>query len=299
MTAYDELALDPYRPWALPRGLTAASPLAAAISVYTETLAQDGASPNTVSAFDADLRLFAQCVGPEVPIGSIDSRHIERFREFLTSEREVTCSPTSLRRRLTSVQSFFRFLVDEKLVSANPVQSTSIDAGATARRGADILSDDQVGALVAAGRAAAAEGDWRPLLLLSLLLCTGISKAECLALRVEDIDADAGLLNVGSGERRRSLPLDPQSVEAYRGYRQSRAAEGKLFDCTGRNLEYVLTRLGEAAGMERHPSFRSLRATAAARLHLSGSSNEDMASRLGISRHTWPALRRRIRRASQ
>lgn len=298
MAAYPGLILDPYRPWARPRRLDRGSPLATAASVYAEVLAEDGVSPNTVSAFETDLRLFAEAVGGDLSISEIDETHVDRFRRFLTEDRDVPCSPASMRRRLTAVQSLFRHLQSEGLVDANPVTSIPTEASPARKPIGDLLGEEETEALMAAAGAEAEQDDWRPLLLVRLLLSTGISKAECLALYVDDIDPEEQSITVGTGDRRRSLPLDPEAVHAYRHYRDSHRGEGKLFDCTGRNLEYVLTRLGRAAGLSRNPSFRILRATAAARLQQDGADNAEMANQLGISRHTWPALRRRIRRAA-
>lgn len=298
MTAYPVPNLDPDRPWALPRPISASSPLATVISVYTETLAQEGVSPNTVSAFEADLHLFADAIGGDVPVGEINSEHAEQFRRFLTEERGVPCSPSSLRRRLTAVQSLFRHLMEEGLVQANPVVSVSVQRPRQSEPGGDLLSEEEAEALVEAAAGDAAQGDYRPLLLVTLLLSSGISKAETLALDVTDIDPETGTLTVGHDDRRRTIELDRQAVEAFLGFRESHSGEGRLFDCTGRNLEYVLARTGRGAGLSRNPSFRALRATAAARLESAGADNQEMAGRLGISRHTWPALRRRIRRAS-
>jgi len=298
MAAYPGLVLDPYRPWAHPVGLTPSSPLSTAASLFAEALAEDGVSPNTVAAFEADLRLFAEAVGGDRPISEIDEGHVERFRDFLVGERGVSCSPSSLRRRLTAVQSLFRHLLSEGLVQANPVTSINCETATVRRQRGDLLDESEAEALTRAARAESERGDWRPLLLVGLLLGTGISKAECLALHVTDVDLEAGTITVGSGDRQRSLPLNPEVVEAYQRYVESHRGEGKLFDCTGRNLEYVLTRLGRAAELSRNPSFRVLRATAAARLQQTGAGNAEVAGRLGISRHTWPALRRRIRRAT-
>lgn len=278
----------------MPAGLQPHCSVSTALSVYAEALALDGASPNTVSAFEADLRLFAECVGPDLPVEEVDAEHVERFRQFLTAERDVPCSPATLRRRLTAVQSLFRFLVGEQVVAANPVDSVTAGSATGKPPAPEWLSQDEVESLMAAARAEAAEGDWRPLLLISLLLSTGASKSECLALRAQDLDLEASTITVGQPPRERSLPLSPEVREAFLAYRRSHLAEGRLFDCTGRNLEYVLAGVGRRAGLRRNPSFRVLRSTVAVRLLREGETRQAVVDRLGISAHTWPALRRRL-----
>lgn len=294
MTAPYCIELDPHRPLAMPAGLQPGSLLSTAISVYAEVLALDGASPNTVSAFEADLRLFAESVGPDLPVEEVDAEHVERFRQFLATERDVPCSPASLRRRLTAVQSLFRFLVEEGVVATNPVESATAGSPTGQPRAAEPLRQDEIESLMSAARAEAAEGDWRPLLLLSLLLSTGISKAECLSLRAEDLDLEASTITVGRPARSRCLPLSAEAREAFLGYRRSYPVEGRLFGCTGRNLEYVLAATGRRAGLSRNPSFRILRATVAAGLLRQGETRQTVIDKLGISSHTWPALRRRL-----
>lgn len=324
MTAHPSDRLAAYRPWLESAPIDGSTSLLTAISVYVESLAEEGVRPNTVAAFDADLRLFATTLDDSLAVGNLTADHLTAFRACMISEGPAQCSPASMRRRLTSVQSFYRHLAEagilpqaaleadltlapppnpEPASAPTPTQQRSVAPRATTRArissgsvAASVIADEELDAMLAAAEEEARAGDWRPMLLLSLLLDTGMSKAECLALTSSDVDLEARTVSVGEGDSKRTLELTDRVADAYSAYMfQDRRQGGRVFNCTGRNLEYVLARLGRAAGMERNPSFRSLRATAAARMHREGAEGRDVAASLGISRHTWPALRRRIR----
>ncbi len=297
MTASFRTDLDDHLPLAGGGELPPDAPLAVASALFVESRMRAGTGANTLTAFAADLALLAEALGPGTAVSSIGEEDIERFRHYLSEERDAPCSPRTLRRRLTSAQALFRFLAEAGAVTANPVATVAeADSKPKKRPTSPVLRSEETAQLLTAGRELAQEGDPRALLLIALLLSTGLSKSECLALRVEDFDLEEDSFRVGGGLKERVLPLSSLARQALLAHlERDTEKRGKLFNCTGRNLEYVLSRAGDRAGLSRHPSFRRLRATAAAGLYSDGLDSEAISSKLGISPHTWPALRRRLR----
>ena len=264
-----------------------------AASAFVEGLARSGAGGNTVAAFAADLRLFSRAVGGDKPVGDLTPDALRRFYVELQREGRGSGNSHSLRRRGTAVTALFRYLVDEGVLDDSMmVRVERPPEHATAE---PPLSDEEVAGLLDAARHISVDGDTRPLLLISLVLSTGMSKGELLELRTDDLDLEGRTLTVRRGMNERVVPLGADVGQALQGYRARRAEGGRLFPWTGRNLEYLLAHAGERAGLTRNPSFRLLRATAAARMLDSGADAEQVAEALGISKHTLPALRRRVR----
>ncbi|MGQ9552537.1 MAG: tyrosine-type recombinase/integrase [Anaerolineae bacterium] len=284
---------DEHRPWRASAFLAPASSISVAAALFIEHLKSSGVPTNTVAAFHADLRLFCGALGADLPVASLSSKHVRRFYTYLQEDHPASCSSRSLRRRATAIQAFLRYLLAEGVVGE--VETVHPELKARKAQPEPLLGDDEIVRLSAAAHELAAEGELRALLLVSLLLSTGMAKSECLALQVTDFDLDANVVTVGAGVRRRTLPLVAEARQAVLSYLEHGVKDrGPLFGCTGRNLEYILARVGARAGLTRNPSFRLLRATAAARMYATNANTDNVVRVLGISPYTWPALRRRV-----
>jgi integrase/recombinase XerD len=131
-----------------------------------------------------------------------------------------------------------------------------------------------------------------------LLLQTGMKKAEVMALTRDDF------VHVGPNTmpevwirydkprmryKERRIVIDPEIMPLLREYlAQRQPAAGMIFDCTPRNLEYVLRDVADGAGVDRRKvSFESLRWTAALWSFRQGMPPEALRTKLGLSRISW------------
>lgn len=297
-----ELLFSEYLPqWQHPP-LSPDTPIAVVVSRFAESVRQSGTGENTASAFEADMNLFVQALGGSFPAGQLGAAELRRFYHYLTRERDIPCSPRSLRRRHTTLSAFFRFLQEEQILEHVPDTHPDVEPVTPLRKhpAVPLLTDAEIRRLYEEARRLLIEGNSRPLLLFSLLLSTGMSKNECLALRVENFDLEGNQLQLGEGDTSRTVPLSAESREALLAYLSEETSKHTtVFDCTGRNLEYVLADLGQRAGLSQNPSFRILRFAAAKRMLDSQLDTETIVQTLGISPHTWPAMRRRIIKAER
>jgi integrase/recombinase XerD len=83
------------------------------------------------------------------------------------------------------------------------------------------------------------------------------------------------------------LALGPGFVSLSQEYRTQYHPQINLFECTNRNLEYVLRDLGMLAGVETPISFETLRMTCAVRDYRRGVPLEALRLKLGLSRLSW------------
>ena len=79
-------------------------------------------------------------------------------------------------------------------------------------------------------------------------------------------------------------------------YARQYQLEDRLFTCTSRNLEYILTEIGVRAGAPFKLSFEALRWTMALRDHIAGVEDERIREKLGLSRISWYETGDKIRR---
>jgi integrase/recombinase XerD len=271
------------------------SSLAVGMRAFHDEMIRRGLSQHTVKAFALDLKLFATNVGAGRALGTLSSRDIGNYMYWLKHEREVKSSVKSLERRLTTLKVFFKWLSDSRALAVDPaapiLHERSVDPLPK------ILYDDQITRLLNVARQSisAERPDARPYLLASLLLHTGMKKNEVAGILLEHIDLSepsAPTLWVRYGnpryarkERRLTLPKD--FADTLAAFRTQYRPGQKLFECSARNLEYVLTNLGKAAGLSEGVSFESLRMTAAVRDYKAGMSPDTMRKKYGLSEITW------------
>jgi integrase/recombinase XerD len=267
-----------------------------ALEAFHAHMAEQELSPNTIKAFDSDLRLLARYLGPRTVIGQIGSAELEGFLKYLREERGVPCKMKSWARRLTTLKVFFAWLAAEKVIPKDPAASLVHHRVTTPLP--KVLSEAEVTKLLAATnqwRHDAEKPDARSHLLVTLLLSTGIKKSECMNLAPTDIDADAAppalLVRYESIRQRfkeRKLRLPPEFPAILSDYLQQYKPSDKLFPCTARNLEYVLDEASKRAGLPpRHVSFEALRYTCAVRDLREGMDEDALRRKLGLSHITW------------
>lgn len=289
-------------------GLAAHSTLHRATQQFHEHMLRQDLSTHTVKAFDSDLRLLTQFLGNRTPIGTIASDKLEDFLNYLRNERGVPCKPKSLARRLTTLKVFFAWLAEEGVISRDPAASlvhqrvrTPLPRALSAAETTQLLS------VTDKWRRECDTPDARPHLLVTLLLDTGIKKSECMGIALSDLssadpNAATVFIRYDSARRRykeRKLRLSPQFAITLPEYLAQYAPEEQLFECTARNLEYVLDECEKRAGLARRTlSFENLRWTCALRDFEAGMDQDTLRRKLGLSQISWVETVERLQRLS-
>jgi integrase/recombinase XerD len=280
---------------AAPPGLTATSSLLEASRAFEDHMLRQGFSENTIKAFAADLRLFARHTGANRPVGQVGQADLEAFMTWLSTERDVPCSPKSYARRLTTLKVFFGWLAAAEVLPKDPAAPLVHIHPTTPMP--EILYDSQISDLLRVTRDLlwAPKPDARPFVLVTLLLQTGIKKGECMEIKLEHIDLSnpqAPVLYIRYPDPRkvlkeRRLALGPNLTPAFRQYVREYQPKAYLFECTARNLEYVLGDAAALAEIAGGCSFEQLRWTCAVRDYRNGMTADQLRQKLGLSMITW------------
>lgn len=253
-------------------------------------------SENTISAFLSDLKLFIKFVGPKTRLSACSTRKLEEFLEYLQHGRKVPCSPKSFDRRVTTLKVFFGWLARDQILASDPAAALiHQQARAPLPR---VLSDQEVEKLLEVTRKmrdAPQSPDARPHLLVTLLLGTAIKKSECMNIQLEHIDlSDISRPTVYIHYdkprqlfKARRLALPPDWPETLQLYLRRYQPKERLFECTPRNLEYLLHTISTIAGLSEMLTFDTLRWTSATRSLKDGMDEERLRKRLGLSRIAW------------
>ncbi len=281
---------------------------------YEQHLARRPLSDNSRKAFLGDIRIFSRYLSGDgragnLSVARITPQHINAFLAEQARSR-VAASPKSIERRLTSLKVFFRWLRETGQIALDPADSVAYKPFVDPLPA--YLSDAEVSAVIQAARALAqsARRELRPLTAILLVLDTGIKKSECLSLLASDVilnDPDGPNIWVRYDKQRlqfkdRHLAISDESVQAVHAHidRYNCGPQDRLFDCTGRNLEYIFNRkIAPQAGVSAL-TFEMLRWTCAVRDFRAGRwSSEQLQVRYGLSAVGWAEMLAKLERLTR
>ncbi len=286
--------------------LRATSALGDAIAEYEEQMVRKGFSENTIKAFANDLKILRTFMDSSAILREIQTQHLEDFLEWMQSERGRPCNAKTLSRRITTLKVFFAWLHSVGAIGTDPAEPIVQQSVRTPLP--VILNNGETTKLMWVSR------DWlwdrdkpdaRPYVLVSLLLQTGIKKSEAVKILLEDIertDTQQPSVFIRYEEERyahknRRLSLDTYLLGALDQYLAKYGPENFLFECTPRNLEYVLEEAGQRAGIRRvQVGFETLRWTSAVRDYRQGVKDENLRLKMGLSKVSWRETSLKIQR---
>jgi integrase/recombinase XerD len=277
-----------------------------ALVEYGRYLDKRPISDNTRKAFWGDANLFLRHMTQDDKAAPVVSRiTADNVREFMAvqEKRKDASSPKSLERRLTSVKVFFRFLRDRGWIAADP--SDSIAYRPIVDPMPDHLTEAQAEAVLQAARdhAAGEKMDTRPLAIIWLVLETGIKKSECLALTTDHLSRSPRMVNVRYAQKHlqfkeREIAISADCLAAVDAHlARYDVTSGRLFDCTGRNIEYIFNgKIAPKAGLSAL-TFEMLRWTCALRDYRAGTMDDALLQyKYGLSAIGWAEMSAKLER---
>lgn len=174
-------------------------------------------SLNTVDGYRRDITRFFS-FNSQATITGLTASDI---REFLLSLHNQGLSSRTIGRSLSSLKSFFRYLVGEGRITENPVET--LESPKVWRKLPDTLSLEEVESLLNQPDVDTLRG-LRDKAMLEVLYATGVRVSELISLKLGDLNLEVGFLrSYGKGDKERVIPLGEVAqgyIEAY--VRQSR-----------------------------------------------------------------------------
>jgi integrase/recombinase XerC len=218
------------------------------------------ASPHTIRANVGDLAEYAAHlaeVGAAVVPGS------PALVRGYVARAAGRAAAASLGRKLSTLRSFYRFLVREGLAPGNPARAVA--SPRRPKRLPEVLPEEEVAALVEAPGEGEGPLALRDRAFLELLYASGLRVSELTGLDVDDVDLGQGLVRVlGKRSKERIVPFGSAAAGALRRWlaegRPALAGAGcaALFPnrrggrLTQRSVARRLERWVLAAGIPRH-----------------------------------------------
>lgn len=289
-----QLPLFPEEPTS-PSEITRDTPLTTTFDLFADYLRKEGKSEHTIKAFIADIRLLGENSGDTTPVGTYTTKRLNAYLHWMEYDRGVPCSRKTYARRVTTLKVYFKWLHASKAIPYDPAAAILQRSGPAPLSKA--LNPKQVTEAIAAAQRMKRgdEQDYRPELLFRLLLATGIKKGETGRLKLSDIDRRNPKKpqifirhKAKDVYKERRLMIDADWLTLLDLYvAQYNPKDDLVFNCTTRNLEYILTDVGKLAGIEFKLSFEVMRWTTAVRDYRAAVDDEAIREKLGLSKTSW------------
>jgi integrase/recombinase XerC len=203
------------------------SELATAIDDFLGDRERRNDSPHTLRNYGADLREFIDYFSPPgaepPPLAGID---LLSLREWLAHLYGRDQKPATIRRKLASLRSLFRFLSREHRIERDPARLLRLPR--MPKTLPDVPNTEVTNALVDGTSREDLERPFpaRDRLLLELLYGCGLRISETVGLNLEDFDRGERWVRVrGKGRKERQVPYGSKAAEALDLYIEARISE--------------------------------------------------------------------------
>jgi len=188
------------------------------------------ASKHTLSNYYLDIVQFAAFTwgGEAIPPFKWTATDQFAARKFIVEAQKTGYEPSTTRRKLSSLRSFYRFLIREEYVQNNPFHG--LRGPRTTRKLPEFLSVGEVTRLLecpaqiwrkeCTGKKQKPFSEYmvlRDIAILEVLYSTGARVSECCTLQYRNVDLLAGVVIVkGKGLKERLCPLGAPACKALR-----------------------------------------------------------------------------------
>src|SRR4030043_2367729 len=197
--------------------------------------AEKNASPHTCRCYRKDLEGFegflkssGMYLAPSgnVELGKVDRIAIRKYLSFLFRRNRKS----SIARKISTLRSFFKYLVREGMVPSNPAKSVSTPR--VEKPPPTTLTVDEAFRLMGSPKSVfgkSSEGSkekgLRDRAILELLYSSGLRVSELVGLNWNQLDQDLGIVRVmGKGRKERIVPVGAKAIEALKAYLEERGS---------------------------------------------------------------------------
>jgi len=196
---------------------------------------EKGLSPNSLEAYSSDLSRFNAFLGEVSGLPGMEHLHL-----YLDHLYQSGLSSRSVARHLTTLRSFYGFLLREGLIENDPTEHLR-----TPRQWQTIpkfLNLQEIDKIIQAPHVSRPTG-LRDRAMMELLYATGLRVSELCRVGVGDLNGELGVLRtMGKGNKQRLVPVGREAIQAVERYLQ--AGRGALLKGRASRYLFVTARGG-------------------------------------------------------
>ncbi len=239
---------------------------------------------NTVNSYMLDLEDFFKTFN-----GSIESCTKKDILAYISSINGLEVS--TVNRHISSLKSFFNYLVDESIIKVSPMEEVS--SLKKAKKLPKYLSISEVNKLL--NIPLNSEFDYRNKAMLELMYATGLRVSELVSIEYSNIDFENSIIRInGKGKKERIIPLGEVAsyylkvyLSDYRSKLLKRNTYNQVFlnnhgkPITRQGFNYILENIRELTGIEKEITPHVLRHSFATHLLEGGADIRSIQEMLG------------------
>lgn len=183
-------------------------------------------SPHTVTSYQTDLTQFAAYLRVEYELADVAQASHPFIRGWVVSLMSQDLDPRTVNRKVACLRSFYKFLLRERSIEANPM--LRIKAPKMAKKLPEFVPEEALNRMLNSFEFEDSFAGVRDQLVLETLYGTGIRLSELLGITADDLDMGARTVRVtGKGNKQRVVPLNPSLLLVLVKYHERRASEFK------------------------------------------------------------------------
>ena len=228
-------------------------------------------SNNTVDAYCRDIIKLNEFFNNELITKKLNKLSYQDFQNYLSHLNKQKINARSQSRVISSIRSFFKYLLLEKIVDENP--SDLLENPKTGKKLPEFLTIKEVDELVQQIDRSKSDGE-RNLAIIEVLYGCGLRVTELIELKISEIYWKEGFIRViGKGNKERLVPLGKIASKHLKVYLNEVRVHQKLnnefidhvfLNKNGKKLSRVMVfkiikRLTELAGIKKNVSPHTLR----------------------------------------
>ena len=239
---------------------------------------------NTINSYMLDLENFFKTFN-----GSIESCTKKDILTYISSINWLEVS--TVNRHISSLKSFFNYLVDESIIKVSPIEEVS--SLKKTKKLPKYLSISEVDKLL--NIPLNSEFDYRNKAMLELMYGTGLRVSELVSIEYSNIDFENSIIRVnGKGKKERIIPLGEVAsyylkvyLSDYRSKLLKRNTYNQVFlnnhgkPITRQGFNYILENIRELTGIEKEITPHVLRHSFATHLLEGGADIRSIQEMLG------------------
>jgi integrase/recombinase XerD len=173
-------------------------------------------SDSTLENYIRDISKLAQFLTMKFGPVEYEGIDLDQLRAFLVYLSELGVAQATQARHVSSIKSFFRFLIYVNKLEVNP--SSLLEAPKLGRKLPVVLAVNEIDSLVSAIDLSKPDGHRNKAIIETLYGC-GLRVSELVNLRLTDIYADEGFVKVkGKGDKERLVPIGKTALSAIQYY---------------------------------------------------------------------------------
>ena len=228
-------------------------------------------SSNTVDAYIRDINKMDGFFNNKDSKKKINSINHEDFQNYLAHLNELKINARSQSRVISSMRSFFKYLMIEKIIDNNP--SELLENPKTGKKLPEFLTIDEIDLMVSQIDRSKSDGE-RNIAIIEVLYGCGLRVTELIELKISEIYWKEGFIRIiGKGNKERLVPLGKIASKHLKIYLNEIRVHQKIdnqfvdhvfINKNGKKLSRVMIfkiikKLTEKAGIKKNVSPHTLR----------------------------------------